>query len=173
MRIVLVADTHGYLDPRIAEIARTAERVVHAGDVGGDTILAALHPDTRRVIAVAGNNDTERHWPPDDRLRLYGLPTTHTLDLPGGQLVAVHGHRLRARDRHARLRARYPEARAVVYGHSHRLAVDTDAEPWVLNPGAAGRTRTYGGPACIVLTATAGAWEIEAVRFAPVRRPRG
>ncbi|WP_257388244.1 metallophosphoesterase family protein, partial [Tahibacter caeni] len=81
-------------------------------------------------------------------------------DLPGGRLVVVHGDRWPARGRHAALRRAYPAARAVVYGHSHRLVVDTDALPWVLNPGAAGRARTNGGPSCLLLHATAQAWRV-------------
>jgi len=172
MRIALVADTHGHLDPRIAGIARTADRVIHAGDIGGDSILAALHPDPACVFVVSGNNDTERHWPAGDRRLLAALPASLELDLPGGRIAVVHAHRLRARDRHVRLRAQFPHARAIVYGHSHRLALDTEAEPWVLNPGAAGHTRTHGGPACIVLTAAADAWDAEAVRFEPARGRR-
>jgi uncharacterized protein len=68
--------------------------------------------------------------------------------------------------RHARLRAAYPSARAIVYGHSHRLVVDDALTPWVLNPGAAGRARTYGGPSCLVLEANVRSWHVEIHRFA-------
>lgn len=170
--VALVADTHGFLDPRVAAVARAAEVVVHAGDVGGASILEALGAGGAAVIAVRGNNDTPRHWPPGDRHGLHELAAEARLELPGGTLVVVHGDRLRARGRHARLRAAFADSAAVVYGHSHRLAVDTAQAPWVLNPGVAGRTRTYGGPACLVLTATSGAWSVRTHRFAPLPRTR-
>lgn len=170
--VALVADTHGFLDPRVAALARAAEVVVHAGDVGGASILEALGAGGAHVVAVRGNNDTPRHWPPDDRAGLDGLPAEARVELPGGSLAVVHGDRLRARGRHERLRAAYGDAAAVVYGHSHRLAVDTDGAPWVLNPGAAGRSRTYGGPACLVLTADADGWSVRTHRFAPASRRR-
>ena len=82
--------------------------------------------------SVQAAYEAERPW-------LASIPWEARLPLPGGLLVVVHGHRVPAADRHARLRALYPQARAIVYGHSHRLVVDRDASPWVLNPGAAGR----------------------------------
>ena len=170
--VALVADTHGFLDPRIAAIARACRYVVHAGDVGGDAILAALTADGAELITVAGNNDTPRHWPAADRDALQALPPEAELVLPGGTLVVVHGDRHPARVRHARLRRDWPDATAIVCGHSHRLAIDTAIEPWILNPGAAGRSRTYGGPSCIVLHAAPDSWQVEPHRFAPLPRAR-
>lgn len=174
--VALLGDTHGFLDPRIAEVARSCDTIVHVGDVGDAVILDALEAAGHPLVVVAGNNDTPRHWglePCDDgpaAQRLAALPEAARLDLPGGPLVVVHGHRTRARDRHARLRRAHPDAAAVVHGHSHRLTVDREAVPWILNPGAAGRTRTYGGPACIVLTATSAGWTVETRRFDPQPR---
>jgi predicted phosphodiesterase len=91
--------------------------------------------------------------------------------LRGGELVVVHGDRAGpVGSRHDWLRRRYPAARAVVYGHSHRLTCDQAAFPWVLNPGSAGRTRTYGGPSCMVLAIDRNEWLIETLRFEPLRK---
>lgn len=167
--IALLADTHGHLDPRIAELACRCDLIVHAGDIGGDCILQALRAGGGEVVAIAGNNDTLRHWPAGERAELAGLPASTTIDLPGGTLVVVHGDRLRAHDRHSRLREQYPDAAAIVYGHSHRAVTDTEQTPWILNPGAAGRTRTYGGPACLLIEARARRWKLHAHRF-PLER---
>ncbi len=170
--IALIADTHGYLDPRVAEVAAGCDRAVHAGDVGGDHILAALDHDGAPALAVAGNNDTPRHWPEDDQSRLADLPPEVELALPGGRLVVVHGHQWPARARHARMRGRWPTAAAIVCGHSHRRMIDTETAPWVLNPGAAGRSRAYGGPSCLVLRAAGAGWQITEHRFEPLRNSR-
>jgi len=170
--VALLGDTHGHLDDRVAAVATACDMVVHTGDVGGDSILETLAAEGARIIAVAGNNDTPLHWAGDEARRLPQLPAEAMVDLPGGTLVVVHGHRLRARDRHARLRRAHPEATAVVYGHSHRLALDTESVPWVLNPGAAGRSRTYGGPACVVLECTDRRWALHAHRFTPPPKRR-
>ncbi len=163
--LALVSDTHGHLDERIAALVRDCDYAVHAGDILGAGVLAALQP-RRRVLAVRGNNDLPNKWPPDDAAILHALPLEAELELPGGTLAVTHGDRQFARaDRHARLRAHFPRARIVVYGHSHFLNIDQTATPWVVNPGAAGRTRTHGGPSCLILTASRAAWHIEVRRF--------
>jgi len=172
LRVLILADTHGHLDERIATLATRVDRVVHAGDVGGRSILERLGWPADVVHAVRGNNDTAHHWRNDDPELAAKLPTEVALDLPGGCFVLVHGHRVRAHDRHTRLRRAYPNAGAVVYGHSHRLCIDQEDVPWVLNPGAAGRSRTYGGPSCLVLHASRTRWSIESHRFTPPSRKR-
>lgn len=171
-RVALLGDTHGWLDPRIAAIARACDIVVHTGDIGAACILETLAASRARVVAVSGNNDTPRHWPAADRETLDRLPETATVDLPGGRLWIVHGHRLPARNRHRRLREQAPDVAAIVLGHSHRRAVEYTPAPWILNPGAAGRSRAYGGPGCFVLSAAAGQWSIETHLFDPLPRPR-
>jgi len=220
IRVAIIADTHGFIDPRIAEAVRACDVAVHAGDIGNAEVLHTLQrpatvardarrrprvprvspprsPDTlppsqrmpghRRntaslagspaaraprlgkwpLIAVRGNNDTAKHWGANANNMLAALPEEAALDLPGGALVVVHGHRAGAvAGRHARLRHVYPQARVVAYGHSHRLVCDQSQYPWILNPGAAGRARTYGGPSCLVLHAGSGQWRVEAIRFA-------
>lgn len=158
MRVALISDTHGHLDDRIAAFLRDCGRIVHAGDVGGDVAarLAAFGPP---VTVVAGNNDpTAAGW-----------PASAELELPGGRLVVIHGHQWPAARRHRRLRAAFPGARAIVCGHSHRQLADRDESPWILNPGAAGRIRTYGGPGCILLDADSRRWRVDARQFP--RRP--
>ena len=68
----------------------------------------------------------------------------------------------------AELRSAHPGVRAIVYGHTHKLLIDKQESPWVINPGAAGRIRNRGGPSCLVLTASPGSWDIETFRFARV-----
>lgn len=170
--VALVADSHGFLDPRVAEIACRADVIVHAGDVGAQSILEQLGAGGGRVIAVAGNNDTPRHWPAADRRHLRRLPAEAALELPGGVLAVEHGHRFPARTRHRRLRQAHPDAAAVVCGHSHRRALDREQVPWILNPGACGRSRAYGGPGCLLLHASAGAWRIETHCFEALPRGR-
>lgn len=160
MLVALIADTHGFLDERIAHAISGSDVVIHAGDVGAAAVLAELQGLAGEVVAVRGNNDVPRKWPEGEMPALAELPVQATMDLPGGSLTVVHGDAWRAKDRHRRLRRAFSEARAVVYGHSHRLIVDTTGEPWVLNPGAAGRARTYGGPSCLLLEISKRDWQV-------------
>ncbi len=169
VRVLLLADTHGVLDPRIAELAQDCALAVHAGDVGASDVLETLAVAAGRVLAVRGNNDVSAKWlgPAAD---LLALPECIDVPLPGGTLVVEHGHRHSATRRHLRLRTAYPDARAVLCGHSHRLLQDLAAAPWILNPGAAGRARTGNGPSCLLLDADAAAWRVGVWQFPALPR---
>lgn len=165
--VAIISDTHGFLDPRITKIIHDCHYAVHAGDIMAASVIDAMRPRSGRVIAVAGNNDIPEKWPEAESEIVQQLPHTAELELPGGILVIEHGHRHgRHAPRHDLLRRTYPHARAIAYGHSHQLVCDQDEQPWVINPGAAGRVRTHGGPSCLVLTATRTHWTLETHRFA-------
>lgn len=170
LQIAVLSDTHGPVDPRIVELVDRCELAIHAGDIGRASALEWLRPKAAPPVAVLGNNDVPAKWPVDEAAMLRLFPEEASLCLPGGQLVVVHGHRDgTAAQRHARLRRRFPEARAVIYGHSHRQVADCEKEPWILNPGAAGRVRTFGGPACMILTIEADGWSVRPFRFPPAK----
>jgi hypothetical protein len=50
--------------------------------------------------------------------------------------------------------------------------LDTETTPWLLNPGAAGRARAYGGPGYIALCAERNRWRAQAFSFAPLGERR-
>ena len=163
---LLLSDTHGRLHPGILQVADGVDVIVHAGDVGHPDVISQLASCGARLVAVRGNNDLGKGLPARERQRLTGLPEADHLQLPGGTLSVEHGHRVNpAARRHGLLRDRHPMSRLVVYGHSHRLCIDTSDTPWVANPGAAGRSRTFGGPSCLLLTATPGEWSLQELRF--------
>lgn len=163
MRIGILSDTHGVLASGILEALGSCDALVHAGDVGSHEVLEAMRSVCDRVHAVTGNNDVPTKWE-GPLATLRSLPAEVTLPLPGGDLVVVHGHRvLPAKRRHERLRADYPQARAIAYGHSHRRVIDRDERPWVINPGAAGRARTFGGASACLLLAGRRRWTVETV----------
>jgi putative phosphoesterase len=170
VKVGIISDTHGFVDPRVVEVLAGCDVVVHGGDVGSSEVLDAIARACPRVIAVVGNNDVPSKWIGAKA----ALPREARVELPGGSLVVVHGDRvLPVARRHDRLRAMYPDAHVVVYGHSHRRVIDTTAEPWIVNPGAAGRARTYGGPSVLVLSASRRRWTIEEQVFEPMSRARG
>lgn len=158
MRIILLADTHGYLEPRIEAQLPGADLIIHAGDVGTGVAdhLAGL---TDWLVLVAGNNDpSSSPW-----------PLSAVCDLPGGRLAVIHGHQWPARNRHRRLAAVFADKQAVVYGHSHRRVLCQAGQPWIINPGAAGKTRAYGGPSYMELLANEQRWQVKTQVFMPRR----
>ena len=167
-KVLIVSDTHGQIDENIAQMSQQVDFVLHCGDIGDAHVLSALQP-RRRVHVITGNNDTPARAPSQDISLLATLSETVILDLPGGSLLAVHGHRqVPASKRHQLLRRLYPDVRCITYGHSHRLLIDNDDTPQVVNPGAAGRDRTHGGPSCLLLDASVERWYFSRHRF-PLR----
>ena len=122
MLIGVVSDTHGYVDPRLIAAFAGVEAIIHAGDVCGEGVLEALR-ELAPVYAVRGNND--------DKLGDLGLPSHLDVVLDGIEPHVVH------QLPEARLGA---EARAVIFGHSHRPISEWRDGVLYLNPGAAGRS---------------------------------
>ena len=163
VKVGVLSDTHGWIDPQVRRVLTGVDCIVHAGDVLGFSVLQQLENLTspEQVIAVAGNNDITENWP-----GLEGkLPTVAEVPLPGGTLVVTHGNQFGSFPAHAELRQAWPEAKVVVYGHTHRMVCDQEGLPWIFNPGAAGRTRVNRGPSCLVLTAGFGDWTVSAHQF--------
>ncbi len=161
----ILSDTHGYLDQRIAEVIRDCDYAIHAGDIMGAHVLDQLQP-RKIVIAVAGNNDIPSMWNRTEAGIVSALPESTNLKLPGGTVRIEHGHRLGGFPDHDQLRWDHADVKLVVYGHTHKRIIDQQAEPWIVNPGAAGRERTKGGPSCLILSASEAEWTIETVLFA-------
>jgi putative phosphoesterase len=121
MLIGVIADTHGYVDPRLDEAFRGVDAIVHAGDVGGAHVLDALRA-VAPLHAVYGNND--------EKLGGLGLPFIDDFTLVGVGFHLVH------QLPHARP---HDDTRVVVFGHSHKTLIEDRAGVLYLNPGAAGR----------------------------------
>src|SRR5947209_9590162 len=79
MLIGLIADTHGYLDPRVPPALKGVQLILHAGDIGAEGVLVAL-ASIAPVTAVAGNNDAN--------LAQLGLPLRVDMELEGVKLPA-------------------------------------------------------------------------------------
>jgi uncharacterized protein len=57
LRIGVISDNHGYLDPVVLDLFAGVTHIIHAGDIMDPAILAALE-GVAPVTAVAGNLDT-------------------------------------------------------------------------------------------------------------------
>jgi len=138
LRVVVVADTHSTPHPELGRriAAERPHRILHAGDVGDVSVLAAL-AEHAPVTAVRGNIDA----------RATDLPDVVYLDVRDGDRVllklllthiAVDRSRVRADvGRVARERG----AGLVVCGHSHVPFVTNDRGLALFNPGSVGPRR--------------------------------
>jgi len=169
IRVGIISDTHGHIDHRVVDALADCDISVHAGDIMGGKILETMQTATDKVIAVRGNNDIPGLWKTHEQHALQELRHEETFSLPGGAVVVLHGHEHGPMPCHDSMRGAHPHARMIIYGHSHKLVCDQDQQPWVVNPGAAGLTRTHGGPSCLILEASESGWNINPIRFSDTK----
>ena len=124
---VVIADTHiprraKALPEDLGPYLERADLVLHAGDLMDPALLdelAAYAP----VKAVRGNLD-----PP-------GLPETLEFEFGGARVAMIHDSG-RRQGRRTRLRRRFPDARVVIFGHSHIPFLEDACGLMLLNPGS-------------------------------------
>ncbi len=165
--VAMVSDTHGDIVSDVVSFVKTCDIVIHAGDIGNMGVLEALQPEKEHVIAVSGNNDKLYLWEVLHWDIVKNLPESVDIKFFGGMVSVEHGH-LHDMNKpcHDSLRKIHQSARIVLYGHTHHQVFD-DSDPghWVINPGAAGTTRTHGGASCIKLSIRENNWKIQSYRF--------
>lgn len=126
MKIGLISDTHGLVRPEALQALAGVERIIHAGDVGGASVIDALGA-IAPVDVVRGNNDKDP-WG-------IKLPPWLALEFEGVSVHVLHDVNEMDVD---------PAAagfRVVIAGHSHKpLVAERDAVLFV-NPGSAGPRR--------------------------------
>ena len=115
------------LPERCVELIGEADAVIHAGDFIGVSALKELESLCPIVHAVHGNVD-------EPALRR-SLPPTLEVEL-GGEIVGLVHDAGPARGRLARLRRRFPQAGAVVFGHSHLPLHEEESGFQIFNPGS-------------------------------------
>ena len=132
MKIGLLSDTHGYLDPRVFDYFKSCDEVWHAGDLGTSEVATALE-NFKPFKAVFGNIDDtvlRARYPEDLWFQCGGLEVwmTHIAGVPpryNPRVRKILGSQTPA---------------LLVCGHSHILRVMNDKTNNLLylNPGAAG-----------------------------------
>jgi putative phosphoesterase len=131
--IAVLADTHmpkggRRLPARAVELLRGAEAALHAGDFFALDVLREIEElCPGPVHAVHGNVD-------EGELRQL-LPETVEVEFDGARIAMVHDAGP-ARGRLGRMRARFAEADAVVFGHSHLPLHEEEAGFQIFNPGS-------------------------------------
>jgi putative phosphoesterase len=132
-RLAIIADTHlprgtRRLPERCVELLRAADVILHAGDIATAAVLAELRALGPPVHAVHGNVD--------EPALARELPA-ETVVAAGGTRIAMLHDSGPAAGRMARMRRRFPDADAVVFGHSHIPLHETGPDGLQLfNPGS-------------------------------------
>jgi putative phosphoesterase len=106
---------------------RGADLILHGGDIATAEALADIEAIGPPVCAVRGNVDSAEL---EDR-----LPEALTVDAGGARIALLHDAGPAPR-RLERMRARFPDADALVFGHSHIPLHEQDDGFQIFNPGS-------------------------------------
>lgn len=131
-KILLLSDTHSFLDDKILKHVSWADEVWHAGDIGDLSVtdtLKKLKP-LRAVYGNIDNNEARMEFPLNNRFWCEEVEVliTHIGGYPGKYNPAI------------RQELQMNPPKLFICGHSHILKVQFDKQLNLLhmNPGAAG-----------------------------------
>lgn len=129
MKIGLISDTHGHMDPRIPELFEGVEHILHAGDIGYTSIIMELER-IAPVTAVLGNNDFGMEY-----------DETEVVELGGYKFLVHHIVDPRALTDTLKRRIKHASPYVVVFGHTHKPFNEVIDGVHFINPGYAGKPR--------------------------------
>lgn len=122
----LISDTHGLLRPEALAALNGVDHIIHAGDVGRASILDALR-DIAPLTVVRGNVDGGA-W-------AEALPADVRVSLDNCNVYILHNLA------DLSIEPQAADIQVVIYGHTHKPAVERRAGVLYVNPGSAGPRR--------------------------------
>lgn len=132
-KILLLSDTHSYIDDQILKFVKQADEVWHAGDIGHVKVTDTIK-NLKPLRAVYGNIDNaeiRKEFPLDNRFNVENIEVwiTH---------IGGYPNRYNSRIKEE-IKKKPPKI--FISGHSHILKVMNDKKLNLLhfNPGAAGK----------------------------------
>ena len=125
--IGIISDTHGLLRDPVKSRLRTCDIIIHAGDIGSQSVLMELRQMAPLVVAVRGNVDAGQ-WAKELKEQEY-------LEIEGRVICVLHNIRTLTLD------PRSAGIDVVIHGHSHKPAVEHEDGILYVNPGSAGPRR--------------------------------
>ena len=145
MKLAILSDTHGLLRPEVVEHLKTADVILHGGDINKQSIVDELRRYAPLYI-VRGNND--REW-------AESLPHDLTFTLDGVTFTMVHNKKEAPAD--------LSGVDVVVFGHSHKyVQEEKDGILW-LNPGSCGPRRFFQEITMMMAELTNGKIQVEKI----------
>lgn len=143
MRLAILSDTHGLLRPAVIARLKTADAILHAGDINKPSIVHQLR-QYAPLYVVRGNND--RGWAED-------IPHDLTVTLEGVTFYLVHNKK--------EVPADLSHVDVVVFGHSHKyFQQEREGILW-LNPGSCGPRRFHQEITMMMAQVTEGRIQVE------------
>jgi len=129
MKLGIISDTHGFLDPRIETLFAGVDHILHAGDIG-DPLLELELNFIAPVTMVLGNNDLGMSF-----------KETEIVTLADKKFLLHHIVNPRAPSESLQTLLRRHRPDVVVFGHSHKMFAETVDGVFFFNPGYAGKPK--------------------------------
>jgi len=129
VKIGVISDTHGFLDPKVSKLFAGVDYILHAGDIGFASIILELE-EIAPVTAVLGNNDS-------------GLPfkETEAAELAARKFLVHHIVNLHAPSDKLKTRIAHERPDAIIFGHTHKRFCETIGGILFFNPGYSGKPK--------------------------------
>ena len=129
MKLGIISDTHGFLDPKISKLFAGVTHILHAGDIGDPMIeleLKFIAP----VTIVLGNTDL-------------GLTfkLTEVVELAARKFLVQHIVNPLSPDDKLKGRLARERPDAVIFGHTHKRFCETIGGILFFNPGYSGKPK--------------------------------
>ncbi len=123
MKLAILSDTHGLLRPEVVAYLKTADAILHGGDINKPAIVDQLR-EFAPLYVVRGNND--KAW-------AEAIPHDLTVALGGLTFYMIHNRK--------EIPADLTGVDVVVFGHSHKyMQAEKGGLLW-LNPSSCGPRR--------------------------------
>lgn len=145
MKLAILSDTHGLLRPQVVERLKTADAILHGGDINRQDIVDQLE-QYAPLYVVRGNND--KQW-------AEAIPHHLSVTLDGVTFYMVHNKK--------EVPADLSGVDVVVFGHSHKyVQEEKDGVLW-LNPGSCGPRRFHQEITMMMVEVSGGTIQVEKV----------
>lgn len=145
MKLAILSDTHGLLRPQVVERLKTADAILHGGDINRQDIVDQLE-QYAPLYVVRGNND--KQW-------AEAIPHHLSVTLDGVTFYMVHNKK--------EVPADLSGVDVVVFGHSHKyVQEEKDGVLW-LNPGSCGPRRFHQEITMMMAEVSGGTIQVEKV----------
>lgn len=132
-KVLVISDTHSYIDDRIIKYASEADYVIHAGDIGSFDVIRKLK-SVSEVLFVYGNIDGNEIRSESNKFEFFKLNDLKIL------LTHISGKTPKY-NKETLIKIKEHNPDLLIAGHSHILKIQYDKinKLVFLNPGAAGR----------------------------------
>lgn len=132
-KILLISDTHGYIDDTILKYVKDSDITIHAGDIGNHKLIDNIRKHTL-FFGVFGNID--------DFIVRSILKESEIIEIENHKFLITH---IAGKSPFYNLKTKKliinEKPNILIYGHSHLLKVEFDKKNnlTTINPGAAGK----------------------------------